>query len=445
MGTQSGAAVFDMDPEVPLFDALNGVVKDLRFLKVTCQKDVVAVFDGRAHPMKGSEESSREQHRRDSIVALNSIYEEDFPGLYDRVKKLRTTIVYRRVDFAVRIADECKKLGIKVIQAPFEADWQLVELQRAGLIDNILSSDGDLFVLGGDRIISELNYHSGACCFYQRDNILTRISMGRGDYSGELHALSCFLGNDYVNRLDGNGPARVRELMASFVSVNHQAREQMIRTISSTRKWKKDDESFAIDFYDKFWRAYYLHVCPPVIRLHASSDDEMIDLDKPASYFATLEPLNPIPTPISRDQWGHIIGFDCNPASLLTGELEKIFTLEVLPLTDIPMHCLDQPLLEHPPHYKIAHGATPDDHIPLQYWSDWALSVFLNERGMRIRGKYDRQNSIRIAKRLLSLRDSIGARAPQPREWKADHKTAYDEEEPLCLAGHGEFFHWSSE
>eukprot|EP00956_Cyclotella_meneghiniana_P026545 scaffold57673_cov45-Cyclotella_meneghiniana.AAC.2 len=120
-----------MEPEVPLFDALNGVMKDLRFLKVTCQKEVIAVFDGRAHPMKGSEESSREQNRKDSIAALNSIYNEDLPGLYDRVKKLRTAIVHRRVDFAMRIADECKKLGIKVIQAPFEADWQLVMQQEA--------------------------------------------------------------------------------------------------------------------------------------------------------------------------------------------------------------------------------------------------------------------------------------------------------------------------
>ena len=93
MGTQSGAAVFDMEPEVPLFDALNGVMKDLRFLTVTCQKEVIAVFDGRAHPMKGSEESSREQNRKDSIAALNSIYNEDLPGLYERVKKLRTAIV----------------------------------------------------------------------------------------------------------------------------------------------------------------------------------------------------------------------------------------------------------------------------------------------------------------------------------------------------------------
>ena len=263
----------------------------------------------------------------------------------------------------MRIAEECKKLGIKVIQAPFEADWQLVEAQRAGLIVNILSADGDLFVLGADRIISELNYHTGACCFYQREDILKRKSIGGGDYIGELHALSCFLGNDYVDRLDGNGPVRVRELMDSFVSVQHQAREQMIQTMSSTRKWKKEDEAFAGDFYEKFWRAYYLHVFPPIIRLHASSDVRSIDLDIPTSYFATLEPLNPMPAQYAREQWGQIIGFNCNPASLLTGGLEQIFRLEVSPLNGIQMHCLDQPLSKYPPHYQIAHGATRADNI----------------------------------------------------------------------------------
>jgi 5'-3' exonuclease len=84
------------------------------------------------------------------MAELQSIYFESLPDmLYERVKKNRPLIVRRREDFDVRVAKECNKLGIRVIQAPFEADWQLVEAQRAGLIDIILSEDGGLFVLGG--------------------------------------------------------------------------------------------------------------------------------------------------------------------------------------------------------------------------------------------------------------------------------------------------------
>ena len=38
--------------------------------------------------------------------------------------------------------------AFKVVFAPFEADHQLVSLQRAGIIDIILSEDGDLTHLG---------------------------------------------------------------------------------------------------------------------------------------------------------------------------------------------------------------------------------------------------------------------------------------------------------
>ena len=39
-----------------------------------------------------------------------------------------------------------------VLGAPFEADAQLVKLQFQGLIDCILSQDGDIMLLGGTMI-----------------------------------------------------------------------------------------------------------------------------------------------------------------------------------------------------------------------------------------------------------------------------------------------------
>lgn len=87
---------------------------------------------------------------------------------------------------------------------PFEDDWQLVSLQKQGLIDHILTIDGDLFILGGDRVISELNYSSGACCIYHTEAIMNRSSMGGGKFIKEhLPLLSCFSGNNYIPRLYG--------------------------------------------------------------------------------------------------------------------------------------------------------------------------------------------------------------------------------------------------
>ena len=165
MGTKSGAAVFDMQPEVPLYDALQAVMKDLRFLRQTCGREVTVFFDGKSHPMKGGEEIARQQARELALDDLQTIYKEALPGSFETVKKLRTKIVHRREDFSARIARESVKVGVRVVCAPFETDWQMVEAQRAGFIDLIVSNDGDLFVLGADKIISELNYHTGACCY----------------------------------------------------------------------------------------------------------------------------------------------------------------------------------------------------------------------------------------------------------------------------------------
>jgi 5'-3' exonuclease len=155
--------------------------------------------------MKQTEESVRQQRRDKKIAELESISSESLPDMYERVKKIRPSIAYRREDFAVRIANECNKLGISVIQAPFEAKRQLVEAQKAGLIDIIILDDGDVFVLGGDNIVSSLSYRTGECFVYKQSDVLAKQTMGGGEYKNELAALVCFLGCDFVKKLDGNG------------------------------------------------------------------------------------------------------------------------------------------------------------------------------------------------------------------------------------------------
>ena len=59
MGTSRGAAPADMDPEVPLFEAVNAVVKDLRSLANRGKREVIVFLDGRSHPMKEGEEATR--------------------------------------------------------------------------------------------------------------------------------------------------------------------------------------------------------------------------------------------------------------------------------------------------------------------------------------------------------------------------------------------------
>ena len=168
MGTIRGAAPIDMVPEVPLFEAGNAVLKDLRSLADRGKREVTIFLDGRPHPMKAGEQESRAAKRNDSLKEIRGIYSSMRLDLHDRVKSLRTQAVERTEDFNVRLKTECKKIGIRVVQAPFEADWQLIEAQRAKLSDVIVSKDGDPFMIGGDNIVSLLDYWTGSCCLYVR-------------------------------------------------------------------------------------------------------------------------------------------------------------------------------------------------------------------------------------------------------------------------------------
>ena len=50
------------------------------------------------------------------------------------MQKHRKVIAYPREDFIAMIIAFCKEKGIKYCSAPFEADWQLVSLQKQGII-----------------------------------------------------------------------------------------------------------------------------------------------------------------------------------------------------------------------------------------------------------------------------------------------------------------------
>ena len=133
----------------------------------------------------------------------------------------------------------------------------------------------------------------------------------------------------------------------------------MIEVMGVTRVWSKGDVRKANDFPEKFWRAYNLQKYPPVFRLHPLFADSPVDLRKPESYYATLEPLNPLPDGMSREEWGVMIGFGGDPSDLLLGEPESLFGFDIELNTGQLVKLLDQPLAPYPPHYKVTHGAKP--------------------------------------------------------------------------------------
>ncbi|OGM39483.1 exonuclease [Aspergillus bombycis] len=117
------------------------------------------IFDGDDLPSKAGTESDRHQRRQESKTL----------GL-ELQRKGRTAEAYQEFQKAVdvtplmarQLIDELKKMDVQYVVAPYEADAQLVYLERQGIINGIISEDSDLLVFGAKRLLSKLDQH-GDC------------------------------------------------------------------------------------------------------------------------------------------------------------------------------------------------------------------------------------------------------------------------------------------
>jgi exonuclease-1 len=126
------------------------------------------VFDGDNLPSKAGTESSRLQRREESKqIALE---------LYNKGRMSEAHLEFQKaVDVTPYMArvliEELKRLKVQYVVAPYEADSQLVYLERQGIINGIISEDSDLLVFGAKRLLSKLDQH-GDC-----------IEINRGDFT----------------------------------------------------------------------------------------------------------------------------------------------------------------------------------------------------------------------------------------------------------------------
>lgn len=52
---------------------------------------------------------------------------------------------------------ECRKLNVQCIVAPYEADAQLAYLSKEGLVDVVITEDSDLLVFGARKVFYKMD------------------------------------------------------------------------------------------------------------------------------------------------------------------------------------------------------------------------------------------------------------------------------------------------
>ncbi|CRG88181.1 exonuclease 1 [Talaromyces islandicus] len=117
------------------------------------------VFDGDNLPSKSGTETDRLQKREESKKLALALHNK---GRTAEAQQEFQKAVDVTPYMARQLIEELKRMKVQYVVAPYEADAQLVYLEKQGVINGIISEDSDLLVFGAKRLLSKLDQH-GDC------------------------------------------------------------------------------------------------------------------------------------------------------------------------------------------------------------------------------------------------------------------------------------------
>jgi exonuclease 1 len=171
------------------------------------------VFDGDYLPSKGGVEKERETRRNEfKTLAIEAKGRGN--------SKLAMNNFQKACDISPEMAksliNELKIKNIKYVVAPYEADSEMVFLEKIGLVDGIISEDSDLLIFGCQTLITKLN-DRGECIEIRRDN----FKNCKGSYintftDDQLLLMATISGCDYTKGIPGIGMQKAIQLTQSY-------------------------------------------------------------------------------------------------------------------------------------------------------------------------------------------------------------------------------------
>ncbi|XBW37829.1 hypothetical protein QEN19_003404 [Hanseniaspora menglaensis] len=163
------------------------------------------VFDGHPLGAKMSTNLGRKEEREyNKVLAEGFILKGDVLKArdhYARACPVTSHMAKSWINF-------CSKNGIPYIVAPFEADSQMVYLEKIGLVDGIISEDSDLLIFGCETLVTKLDLTTSSCVVIKKkdfplmDHDLDKkgnpkFPVGRLSQT-DLYNLVCLSGCDYT-------------------------------------------------------------------------------------------------------------------------------------------------------------------------------------------------------------------------------------------------------
>ncbi len=181
------------------------------------------VFDGDYLPSKAKTEASRASRREETKRIGMELLRAGKPSLaYAELQKA----IDVTPEMARLLIEELKKADVPYVVAPYEADAQLVYLERQGLISGIVSEDSDLLVFGAKRLLTKMDQHGQCVEINRRDFCAVREISLTGWTDVEFRHMAILSGCDYLASVNSVGLKTAYRLIRK-----HKTPERIIRML----------------------------------------------------------------------------------------------------------------------------------------------------------------------------------------------------------------------
>jgi exonuclease-1 len=176
-------AQYFAEPNVPVKAFCASHMKSMLTVLQRAGIKCVWVFDGADHQNKSLVSERRSSSRAQNIADLTLCLQRGNTEDIMNAPKLKSDIMHPRSDIIFEAVEWLKENGQEVVGAPFEADWQLIELELSGKTDGTLTVDSDLFVLGSKCLVLDFKLckvpnkqeDSATCLIIERQACLRKL------------------------------------------------------------------------------------------------------------------------------------------------------------------------------------------------------------------------------------------------------------------------------
>ena len=212
------------------------------------------VFDGDYLPSKAATEVERAKRREESKRKGLELYRLNKPSQAHLELQKAVDVT---PEMARQLIDELKKIGVEYIVAPYEADAQLVYLERQGIIQGMLSEDSDLLVFGAKCLLTKLDQY-GECVEINRADFAACREISLVGWSDtEFRRMAILSGCDYLSSINRMGLKSAYRFVRRYKNI-----EKIIQMLQFDGQYY-----VPTDYLKKFYRAEltFLHqrvFCP---------------------------------------------------------------------------------------------------------------------------------------------------------------------------------------